>query len=49
MTEKELRALVALLQRIPVTLAEGLWIEQLVARLAAEIKAKAKTTDGHLD
>lgn len=41
MTEQELRALVALLQRIPVTLAEGLFVEQLVAKLAAEVKAKA--------
>lgn len=41
MSEQELRALVKLLERIPVTLAEGLFIEQLVARLAAEIKAKA--------
>lgn len=39
MSEQELRALVKLLERIPVTLAEGLFIEQLVARLAAEIKA----------
>ncbi|MBK9003475.1 MAG: hypothetical protein IPM41_06320 [Sphingomonadales bacterium] len=41
MTEHELQALVDLLNRTPLSRSEALWVQQLMARLAAEIKAKA--------
>jgi hypothetical protein len=43
MTERELAALVALLNRTPMTPAEALWIQELIARLEAQIK-QAKAT-----
>lgn len=40
MTQAELNALVQLLQRIPVSQAEAIWLQGLMARLQAEIQAK---------
>jgi len=48
MSEREYRALVAILNRAPVSEAEALWVNELLARLAAEIK-KAKVDHAHLD
>lgn len=45
-TEHELNALVDLLNRVPMSRIEALWVQMLVARLAAEIKAKDRE---HLD
>jgi len=47
MTEREYSALIAILNRAPVSEAEALWLNALLARLAAEIKAKANRE--HLD
>jgi len=47
MTEIELQALIELLRRLPMTAAEQLWVQALIGRLAAEIKAKADR--GNLD
>ena len=41
MTEIELQALLDLLNRTPMTRAEQLWVQTLVNRLMAEIKARA--------
>ena len=41
MNEHEYSALVGILNRAPVTQAEALWLNTLLTRLAAEIKAKA--------
>lgn len=41
MTEPELNALIDLLNRVPMSRVEALWVQMLIARLAAEIKAKA--------
>lgn len=41
MTEIELQALLDLLNRTPMTRAEQLWLQALVNRLMAEIKARA--------
>jgi len=46
-TQEEFNALLTILARAPLSPAEALWLNALLARLAAEIKAKA--TDGHLD
>ena len=46
MTEQELSALVALLNRAPMTAAEGLWLQALVARIAAQIKQEQASTKG---
>jgi len=40
MTQAELNALVQLLQRIPVSQAEAMWLQELVARLLAESQAR---------
>jgi len=45
--EHEYKALVDILNRAPVSQAEALWLTTLLARLAAEIKAKADRE--HLD
>lgn len=47
MSEQEFQALVQILIRAPVSQAEALWLNALLARLAAEIKAKANRE--HLD
>ena len=38
MTEQELQALLVILNRAPMTPPEMLWIQALVARIAAQIK-----------
>ena len=48
MNENELKALIDLLRRLPMTPAEQLWVQALIGRLAAEIKAKAADR-GNLD
>lgn len=40
MTEYELQALIDLLRRVPMTPAEQLWVQTLIARLSTEIKVK---------
>lgn len=47
MTDQELQALVILLQRIPMTLAEQLWLQDFIQELAAEIKAKQQPEPQH--
>ena len=47
MTEHEYKALIDILNRAPVSQAEALWLNALLARLAAEIKAKVDR--GNLD
>lgn len=47
MTEQEFQALVSILARAPLTPVEALWVNALLARLEAEIKAKA-ANDSHL-
>jgi len=44
MTLAELNALVQLLQRIPVSQAEAMWLQSLMARLQAEIQAKEQNS-----
>jgi len=41
MTDQEFQALINILSRAPVSPSEALWLNALLARLAAEIKAKA--------
>lgn len=42
MTEQELNALVALLNRTPLSPAEALWLQALIARLQAALQAQAQ-------
>jgi hypothetical protein len=48
MNEQEFQALLSILSRAPLSPAEALWLNALIARLAAEIEAK-KAADGRLD
>lgn len=48
MTQAELNALLQLLQRIPVSQAEVIWLQVLMARLQAEIQVKEKTAPNAL-
>lgn len=42
MTEQEFQALLTIISRAPLSQAEALWLNALLARLAAEIKMKAE-------
>lgn len=51
MTQQELEALVALLNRVPMSTPEQLWVQAFVARIAAEVAqqerpAMQEATDG---
>lgn len=42
MNEQEFQALIMILNRAPVTPAEALWLNELLARLRPQAKAEAK-------
>lgn len=47
-TTQELQALAVILQRTPVTLAEQMWLQELINRMAAEAKAREKPADDNV-
>lgn len=46
MTEQEINALTQLLQRLPMTLAEAMWVNALLERLRLELARRRDAKEG---